>query len=127
MRSTIKRLLLSAAVAVPAVGLIGCSADFDWDDYEHRRVQRVYQQDRVPSSAHLLDQGRGEVSARARGGGVVYLYDADDRQVFWKGRVRNGDHVTIDPEDDIAVINGQPVYRRNLVRDHEHRIYLDHR
>ena len=126
MTRVIKQLLLSAAVAVPGLTLVGCSSDFDFDN-DHRYTAQQRYRDHMPSSARMLDGGHGEVSVRANDDGIVYLYDSDDRDVFWKGEVRRGDRITIEPEEDRAAINGDTVFRSNLVKDHEHRIYLERR
>jgi hypothetical protein len=126
MTRYIKHMLLSAALALPGVTMLGCSSDFDFDNDNHRYTTERYR-DHLPSSARMLDGGHGEVSVRANDDGVVYLYDSDDRDVFWKGEVRRGDRITIEPEEDRAAINGDTIFRSNLVKDHEHRIYLDRR
>src|SRR5262245_62578307 len=105
MTRMIKQLLLSAAIAVPGFTMLGCSSDFDFDNDNHRYTAERYR-DFLPRSAHMLDAGHGEVSVRANDDGVVYLYDADDRDVFWKGEVRRGDRITIEPEEDRAAVNG---------------------
>jgi len=126
MTRIIKQILLSAAVAVPSISMLGCSADVSFDPHRHAYTQQTYR-DYMPESAVLLDKGHGEVSAQTQRSGIIYLYDSDDRDVFWKGTVREGDRVTINPEEDRAAINGDTVFRSNLVKDHEHRIYFDQR
>lgn len=147
---SIPQALLLAALTV---GVAGCTYD-DYDDYDHDhdgwsrddnyrrgpygdrddrypdRYDDRYDRDRwgmtVPKEAHLLERGKGELSTKVDGRGVIYLYDANDRRVVWSGRIRDGQRFTVDPRDDRAAIDGQTVYRQNLVRDHEHRIYLEH-
>jgi hypothetical protein len=97
---------------------------YGWDD--NRFDGRSYRHS-IPRDSHILTRGHGEIAARARGDGVVYLYDANDQRVVWTGHVRDGDQIKIDARKDRAWVNGVTVYNRNLVKDHEHRIYLAHR
>jgi hypothetical protein len=125
LNRTLKRVLLSAAVVVPSAALVGCN-DYDFDDmFDGDRDREVrIERDRIPSSARMLDGGHGEVSARVQDRGMAYIYDVNDQRVIWTGPVREGDRITIDPENDRAAVNGDTVYKSNLVRDHEHRIYI---
>ncbi len=133
---TAKCIALTLA-AIVGVGISGCSAfdnDNDHDrDTSSRRDDRI-SRDRdtldttsVPRSANMLQEGHGELSARSPDRGTVYLYDVDDGQIVWSGRIDRGERFTVDPENDRASIDGKVVYDRNLERKHQFRIYVDPR
>lgn len=97
--------------------------EYDRDDLR-RDPELARYGNRVPREARILERGRGELSTRVNGRGMVYLYDVNDERVVWSGTVRDGERVTIDPENDRASVDGRLVYDRNLERNHEHRIYF---
>ena len=108
---------------------VGCEAfngDDDDDDGRDVGSERISQTSTtgVPSDAERVKEGEGELSYAARDNGMVYLYDVDARRVVDTQRVRKGQRYTIDPNRDLATLDGRPVYEQNLDRDHTYRLYF---
>ena len=78
---------------------------------------------RVPKSAELVAQGRGELSHKARLDGRIWLYDATAEKGLFTTPVRRGQRFTIDPSEDRAALDGTDVFEGDMQTRNEHRIY----
>jgi hypothetical protein len=57
--------------------------------------------------------------------GVIYVYDADDDEVIYVGRVQDRERFRLDPETGRALINSRTVFRSDLNPRHRYRLYFD--
>lgn len=78
---------------------------------------------KVPKDARVVDSGSGSLTYTAREDGSVYLYDEDARRVVWDERIRDGDRVAIDPDNNRIDLNGRAQSRIDLTSDHRFRLY----
>ena len=141
--TTIRNLTLAGVLGL---GLLasGCSAfdndhdhdhhsSRDYDRYDSSRtsgdVERAPGTSRsLPRDARMVDEVRGgRMSYTARDSGTVALYDATARTVVWDGHVRDGDHVTVNPDRNRIEINGKEQADIDLKSNHRFELYTTDR
>ena len=117
--------------------------DLDARDYERISRDRDLDRDRyddaalsgarltgIPRDARRVDSAPGtrELFYDARRDATVYVYDADADKVVYTGKLRDGDRFVLDPNDNMALINGKKVFDQDLKSRHVFRLYvLDNR
>ncbi len=112
--------LLVAALAVSTTSILsGCSMS-DSDSGRHEDVELS-----VPKKAEIVAEGRGDLSYKARRDGVIYVYDYDDTATLFRQRIREGQRLTISPEQNRATLDGKKVYDEDLKKKHIHRLYFE--
>jgi hypothetical protein len=79
---------------------------------------------KVPKDARVVDSGSDRLSYTANNDGSVYLYDEDARTVVWDQKVRDGDRVSIDPDNNRLELNGRSQSRLDLNSNHRFRLYF---
>jgi hypothetical protein len=148
------RLALLALVASLFVASAGCESDsppdhhrrtdrtrisdrsIDRDDDAYDREHRLDDRDAVLSSDRVLSgvprnarridsaQGSSEMMYTARRDATIYVYDADADKVVYTGSLQDGDRFVLDPNDNLALINGKKVLDRDLKSRHVFRLYV---
>lgn len=124
------RLMMLVLLGTGSLAMTGCSDLLGNDEDDNDSLSdrdTLSSRDKIPGGAKILDQGKGALRARTRAPGTLYLYDVDDQRIVWSGRVHSGQDFAVDPNNDRAVLDSDPVYRQNLERTHTHRIYFAER
>ena len=84
--------------------------------------------DGIPSSARLMEQGKGVVSFTAGRDGRVFVEDTHDLKLLLETPLLDGETLSVDPQHDTISIDGKPLpgpkLTRKLANDHRHRIYF---
>jgi hypothetical protein len=78
---------------------------------------------KVPRDARVVDSGSDRLTFTAPYDGSVYLYDEDARRVIWDERLRDGDRVSISPDDNRIDVNGRSQADLDLKSEHRFRLY----
>ncbi len=80
----------------------------------------------IPRNARRVDsaQGTTEMMFRATRDATIYVYDADADRVVYTGTLRDGDKFVLDPNDNIALVNGKKVLDKDLKSRHVFRLYV---
>jgi hypothetical protein len=93
------------------------------DEYEPRA-----RADGIPSSARLMEQGKGVVSFTAGRDGRVFVEDTHDLKLLLETQLFEGETLRVDPQSDTLSIDGKPLpgpkRSRKLADDHRHRVYF---
>lgn len=93
--------------------------DRDW------RVREPVVRDAIPASAQLVKEARGtDMAFRADRDGMIYLYDADRRQIVYAGRMRRGEQFVVNTEQDSVSLNGQTVFDQPLNREGRYQLFF---
>ena len=146
-RRTFKSLSLAAVLGIAALG--GCesltggdssdrdrdgdvtvSRDRTGDRYDDRYRDREpvdrapSTANKVPKDARVVDSGSDRLSYTANNDGSAYLYDEDARTVVWDQKLRDGDRVSIDPDNNRVEVNGRSESRLDLNSNHRFRLYF---
>jgi hypothetical protein len=124
---TLRRTLLTAAVLVSTVPLIGASCLSTGDDTTSRRNDRNDRDDRIssiPSDAKVVAQGTGDLTYRSRGPGRLYVYDATDRTVRYTLNMVEADTFAMNAGEDRVYVNGQTADKVKLEDENRYRLYF---
>ena len=78
---------------------------------------------KVPKDARVVDSGTERLTFTVPDDGSVYLYDEDARTVVWDERVRDGDRVSVDTDNNRIDVNGRAQSRLDLNSEHRFRLY----
>lgn len=78
----------------------------------------------IPTNAHPVQDGVGNVEWTARNDGDVWVYDTDTSKMIYTGPVRQGDRVRLDATGDKVIIGGKTVSERPISDEHRYRIYF---
>jgi hypothetical protein len=144
MRKLIRPVLtLLALGGFAAMSMVGCTSSGSKPAPHHRSSPPTYEPPRdghsdqyvprdraegIPSSARLMEQGKGVVSFTAGRDGRVFVEDTHDLKLLLETQLFEGETLTIDPKADTLSIDGKPLpgpkRTRKLVDDHRHRIYF---
>jgi hypothetical protein len=83
----------------------------------------------IPAEASAVEggEGRSGLTYTAENDGTVYVYDVDDDRLIHVSRVMANERFRLIPEDDVATLDGRPVFRSNLDARHRYRLYFDRR
>lgn len=99
--------------------LAGCSiGDSDSRRDDGREID-------VPKNSEIVAEGNGDLSYKARADGVIYVYDVDSGQTVFRESVREGQRFTVSPEQDLATLDGERVWKDDLKRKNTHRLYFE--
>jgi hypothetical protein len=82
----------------------------------------------IPSSARLMEEGKGVVTFRATRDGRVFVEDTHDLKLLLETQLFEGETLSVDPQGDTIAVDGKtlpgPKRMRKLANDHRHRIYF---
>lgn len=78
---------------------------------------------RVPKSAEIAIQGRGELRHTFRRDGQMWLVDTTAEQTLFTAPVSRGQRVTVVPSEDRAALDRLDVFAGDMQLRNEHRIY----
>jgi hypothetical protein len=138
---TMLQTLLALSVFAAAL-MVGCSSSESKPAPHHRppsyepppanRHESQFEPrdraDGIPSSARLMEQGKGVVSFTAGRDGRVFVEDTHDLKLLLETQLFEGETLTVDPKADTLSIDGKPLpgpkRSRKLVDEHRHRIYF---
>jgi hypothetical protein len=101
----------------------------DYDRYDSSRVSGDVERSsgaarNLPRDARMVDEVRGgRLNYTARDSGEVYLTDATAGTIVWNGRVRDGDHVTVNPDKNRIEINGKEQADIDLKSNHRFELF----
>lgn len=70
----------------------------------------------VPSSARLVAEDKGNIDFIAPGDGFVFIEDENANKLLYRGRMREGERLEVEPVEDRIAINGRTV-RDQKIRD----------
>ena len=104
------------ALAVLALGLIGCQSDRTADTSPNRDI---------PRTAIYTKEAQGRVWYQAPLDGVAYVYDVDTTQLVFATQMVKEQRLVIDPQHSRATLEGKKVYEKPMAREHTHRVYFD--
>jgi hypothetical protein len=82
---------------------------------------------RVPRDADVVAQGQGAQTYTADRDGTVYVRDAKNGNVLYRGRLKEGEQFTLDPAKHRATVDGDVVRREITRKGHENQVYFDPR
>jgi hypothetical protein len=82
---------------------------------------------RVPRDADVVAQGQGAQTYTADKNGTVYVRDAKNGKVLYRGRLKEGETFTLDPSKHRATVDGDVVRREITRKGHENQVYFDPR
>jgi hypothetical protein len=114
-------MLLAALSAAAVLGGGGCHKGPDRFTGENPNAVNTM---RVPTTAEVVIQGRGQLDCTFRESGTMWLYDATAERTLFTIPVDRGQRFTVIPRDDRAALDGQDVFGGNMELRNEHRIYL---
>lgn len=106
-----KRTVVSGGVAmILATATTGCGIFGDKDDDRRDRTDRVETTSRVPASAKVVAQGSGrDLSYEANDDGRIYLYDASNDRLVNSWDVKDGQRLTVSPENNAISLEGRQI------------------
>ena len=78
----------------------------------------------IPSGAHQVESGRGEIRYIAERDGTVWVYDAATDKMVFTGPIRDQERIVVNPDTNQITVNGRTVSEQPLIRDHKYRIYF---
>ena len=98
--------------------------DRDTDRERDRNVKRR-EFDVIPPRAVRLQStpGTREAAYTAERDGRIYVYDVDDGAVVYSSRLYSNEQFVLDPDDNVATINGRTVLDKDLKATHRFRLY----
>jgi len=79
----------------------------------------------VPSSAQEMAAGNGTIAFTSTGPGQVIIEDVTNQSIVYRGDVRTGDAVTVDPASDQVLLNGTIVENKALHNGDQYRILFN--
>lgn len=78
----------------------------------------------VPAGADRVASGKGELTYKATDPGEAFVLDNEANKIVWSGLLRNGETLTIAPDDDRVSVGLQTVAEPELDNDHKYTVYL---
>lgn len=83
----------------------------------------------IPAEASAVEaaKDRSALTYTPENDGTIYVYDVDDDRLIHVSRVMANERFRLMPEDDVATLDGRPVFRSNLDPRHRYRLYFDRR
>jgi len=120
-RKFLARNFIIGALALSPISLIGgCKIGDSGDSGRHEDRELS-----VPKKSEIVAEGKGDLSYKARRDGVIYVYDNDDSATLFRQRIREGQRLTLSPEQNLATLDGKKVYDQDLTKKHTHRLYFE--
>lgn len=82
--------------------------------------------DTLPPRAIRLQQteARQEATYTAERNGRIYVFDVNEDAIIYSSRLFAGERFVLDPDDNLATIDGRTVLDRDLKSDHRFRLYF---
>src|SRR5581483_12513358 len=77
----------------------------------------------VPLSATVQTEGPNKLVYTADQDGTVWVSDANNGKILYSTRVNRGDSLTVDPDNNRIMLNGQTVFNSDVTNDN-HQIYF---
>ena len=81
----------------------------------------------IPSGAHQVESGRGEIRYIAERDGTVWVDDAATDKMVFTGPIRDQERIVVNSDTNQITVNGRTVSEQPLIRDHRYRIYFKRR
>ena len=83
----------------------------------------------IPAEASAVEaaKDRSAPTYTPENDGTIYVYDVDDDRLILVSRVMANERFRLMPEDDVATLDGRPIFRSNLDPRHRYRLYFDRR
>ena len=80
----------------------------------------------IPPSANLVSEAEGDIKYTAPQDGEIYVYDRAEDELIYSGRIRKGETLSLEPEDDEDKIRieTQVVSTEDLKEGNKHRIFF---
>ena len=78
----------------------------------------------VPPSATLGAEGTKMLNYTTAGPGTIWVHDEADNKLLYSGEVTGERQITVDPEKNKILVDGQVVTDKTLVRGHNHKIFF---
>lgn len=119
-RSTLA--LLAAAALLATQPGASCLSDGTADTSSSKNGKL---EERVPSRAEIVKEGRGELNYTAEADGTVWVQDVREEATLATHRIHRGEKVRVVPEDDRVFLEGERINAGDIKRDNVHRIYLE--
>ena len=110
-----RNIFLTSAALAALVVAIGCTVS-----KEDKKLTTLG----VPEGSVQVADGTTRQSYTADHSVHVYVYDATSDRLVYQDRVRNGDRLTVDPNNNRLELNGQRAVNRDLATGHRYRIYF---
>jgi hypothetical protein len=79
----------------------------------------------VAGTHNMLSEGRRTVSATAPNDGIVFIYDDTANKNVYSGRVKSGDRIRLDAEENKVMLNDNVALQQDLLNDHRYQIFFD--
>ena len=78
----------------------------------------------VPADEMLLSEGDRDLTFRADRDGTVYVYNHNDDQILYSGKVERGQTISVDTERDRIELDGRPVMEKGIGGNDTRRVYF---
>jgi len=101
--------LAAPAVVAAALFVTGCTN-------EHKEM---------PGNAQVMSEGRTETAATAPHDGTMYVWDENQHQTVYTGRVAKGDTLRVDAKENKVMLNERTAVKEDLNDGHHYKIYFD--
>lgn len=101
--------VLALLAALAAISVSGCV-------HERHEV--------VPPNATLGAEGTKTLNYTTSGPGTIWVHDEVDNKLLYSGEVTGERQITVDPEKNKILVDGQVVTDKTLVRGHNHKIFF---
>jgi hypothetical protein len=79
--------------------------------------------DDVPSSAVLVEEGKGRMGYTAPAHGMVYIWDSDQDRLVYSGNIERNQSISLDPEGDRIWLDSRTASEQRLDDGSEFEIY----
>ena len=79
----------------------------------------------VPDAAKVVTEGAGQLKYRATVDGRLFVFDVDDNAVDAMRHVRAGQVFVLDPDANVATLDGRKTIEQILKKTHSHRLYFE--
>lgn len=118
------RSFIFVATAFLAAASAGCQASADSDRVSEGDVSpNSVDEMRVPLTAEIAVQGRGDLKHTVRRDGRIWLVDATAEKTLFTVPVSRGQRFIVAPNEDRASLDGLDVFAGDMHTRNEHRIY----
>lgn len=80
----------------------------------------------IPQTAMNVSEASGDIRYTAPENGEVFVYNANQDELIYSGRIRKGETLSVEPEDDEDKIriDSQVVSTRDLKEGHKHKVFF---
>ena len=81
--------------------------------------------DEINANATMIGEGHNTVSANAPHDGTLTVWDDTAHKMVYTSRVEKGDTVKVDAKHNRVILNDKVAEQRDLINDHNYKIYFD--